>query len=565
MDKNDLIQANEIYKRYIQRWNFLINSYQGGLEYKEGKYLLGYIMESSDEYDTRVDNTPLDNHVKAVTSVYNSFLFRKPPQRNFGSLALDPSLDAFLKDADLDGRSFDSVMRDISTYASVYGHTWCVIDKPSTTAFTRAEELGQGIRPYIGIYTPENVFDWQYRRAPNGLYVLTYLKLYEGNTNGVDTFRIYTPDTITVISVDNTNDKSVILESEISNELGMIPAVCVYGQRSPIKGVGISDIADIADMQRSIFNELSELEQVVRLTNHPSLVKHASTMASAGAGSIVQIPEDVDNNYVKPYLLQPGGASIESLISSLNHKIQSIDRMAHMGGIRSIESRRLSGVALATEFQLLNAKLSDKASNLEHAEEQLWRIYAQWQDTVWDGEINYPDSFNIQDKYNDMNMLKLAKEAGPKSLVVQEQIEKQMLRILVEDEQIYDVLVEQVEIEDVNEYEEALDEINLIEKAKQVLQSTSGNETVDMIFGSKIIDEIIEDPVLRQQISNSYSNRPVSNQAIEAATDAEYQEEMETHIMINPETGEQRMVDDEQEHLDLMERGWVHLDELGKE
>lgn len=525
MDKTDLIQANEIYKRYIQRWQFLINSYQGGLEYKEGNYLLGYIMESRDEYDTRMHNTPLDNHVKSCTSVYNSFLFRKPPQRDFGSLALDPSLDSFLKDADLDGRSFDSVMRDVSTYATVYGHTWCVIDKPSSTAFTRAEELGQGIRPYISIYTPENVFDWEYRRAPNGFYVLVYLKLYEGNVNGVDTFRIYTPETVTVMTVDQNDNKSVVIESEMVNELGIIPAVCVYGQRSPTKGVGISDVGDIADMQRTIFNELSELEQVVRLTNHPSLVKHASTAASAGAGSIIQIPEDVGNNYIQPYLLQPTGASIDSLILSLNHKIQSIDRMAHMGGIRSIESRRLSGVALATEFQLLNAKLSDKASNLEHAEEQLWRIYAQWQDQAWDGQIDYPDSFNIQDKYNDMNMLKLAKEAGPKSLVVQEEIEKQMLRILIDDDQIYTNLVNEVEIEDVNEYEESLDKMNLIEKAKEVLQSTSGNDTVDMIFGSKIIDEIIEDPILREQISNSYAGRPVSDLAIEQAT----QEEQRTY------------------------------------
>jgi hypothetical protein len=148
--------------------------------------------------------------------------------------------------------------------------------------------------------------------------------------------------------------------------------------------------------------------------------------------------------------LQPSGASIDGLLNSLKHKIESIDRMAYMGGIRSIESRRLSGVALATEFQLLNAKLAERADNLEFAEENIWRLYARWQGSVWDGSINYPDSFNIQDKYNDMNMLKLAKDSAPRSEIVNEEIERQMLRILVDDDDRFDQLVEEIDIELVN-------------------------------------------------------------------------------------------------------------------
>jgi hypothetical protein len=186
-------------------------------------------------------------------------------------------------------------------------------------------------------------------------------------------------------------------------------------------------------MQKAIYNELSEIEQLIRISNHPSLVKSVQTQASAGAGSIIQMPDDLPEG-LKPFLLEPNGSGIEGLLSSMQQKVEAIDRMSHMGGIRSIESRRLSGVALATEFQLLNAKLAEKADNLEHAEEQIWRIYAQWQDQIWDGTVEYPDSFNIQDKYNDMNMLKLAKDAGIVSPVLNYEVEKQMLRILVDDD-----------------------------------------------------------------------------------------------------------------------------------
>ena len=427
---SELMNSHPSWKHNIERWQFLINSYWGGSDFKEGEYLSSYIMESREEYEDRLDATPLDNHVRAVVAIYNSFLFRSPPKRDFGSISNDPGLDAFLRDTDLDGRNFDSVMRDISTYASVYGHCWCVIDKPETTAFTRAEELQQGVRPYMSIYTPENVIDWEYQRASNGAYYLTYLKIYEGTNRGKDTFRIYTNQVIQVIAIDN--DEMQII-SETPNALGRIPAVVVYSQRSPIRGVGISDVADVADMQRAIYCELSEAEQLLRLTNHPSLVKTGQTQASAGAGSIIQMPDDLPGE-LKPYLLQPNGQSIEGLLESINQKVTAIDRMSHMGGIRSIESRRLSGVALATEFQLLNARLAEKADNLEHAEEQIWSLYAQWQGSVWNGVVKYPDSFNIQDKYNDINMLKIAKEAGIENPVLNREVEDMMLKTLVSEE-----------------------------------------------------------------------------------------------------------------------------------
>lgn len=440
--KQKMLYTHPQWRANIDRWKFLIDSYSGGQSFRDGKYLTAYQMESQEDYETRLDSTPYDNHVKAIIAIYNSFMFREPPQRDLGNLSMDSSLPMFLKDADLDGRSFESLMRDISTYASVYGNVWVILDKPPSNVYTRAEELNQGIRPYVSIITPENVLDWQYERQISGIYTLTYLKVFEGQVDGLDIFRTYTPDSVTVYSV---SDEDVQIRQEFPMPLGKIPAVCVYGQRSPVKGIGISDVGDVADMCRSIYNELSEVEQLGRLTNHPSLVKTASTQAAAGAGSIIQMPEDLQPE-LKPYLLQPDGASIQGFLDSMKSKVDSIDRMAHMGGIRSIETRRLSGIGLATEFQLLNAQLAAKADELEHAEEQLWRLYAQWQGMDWDGEVKYPDSFNIQDKYNDMNNLKLAKDAAPRSDIVHKVIEQQMLRLLVTEEE-YELLKDQVDVE----------------------------------------------------------------------------------------------------------------------
>jgi hypothetical protein len=116
--------------------------------------------------------------------------------------------------------------------------------------------------------------------------------------------------------------------------------------------------------------------------------------------------------------------------------------MTYMGGIRSIESRRLSGVALATEFQLLNARLSEKGDYLEHGEEQIWRLFALWQGTKWTGMVKYPDSFNIQDRYNDVVMYKTVLDAKPTNPVLIKQAEKLMLMSIIDDDRKLDDLLE---------------------------------------------------------------------------------------------------------------------------
>lgn len=425
-----ILQAHDAYKFYLNRWTFLGDSFNGGYDFFMGRYLEPYYYESREDYEKRLRMVAVDNHVKSITGIYNSFLYRRDVKRDYGNLN-GPALDAFLDDADLDGRSYDAFMRDLSAYTMVYGNCWVIIDKPNTQVNTRAEELAQGIRPYVSIFTPDNVMDWKYERSANGAYTLTYLKVKEEIIDDKQYVREYTPDEINVYMIDG-DEKTGDLEYSMPNTLGKVPAVCVYAQRSNIRGIGISPMGDIADIQKELYEFNSEIEQIVRLTNHPSLVKTVDTEASAGAGSIVQLPQGMDPG-LKPYLLQPDGASIESVLQTLERKVDSIDRMACLGGIRSIESRRLSGIGLQTEFQMLNAKLADFAMNLEHAEEQIWRCWAMYQGEVWQGTVEYPRSFSIQDKVNDIQMLKMAKDSAIADPNIIKQIDAKIYETIFEE------------------------------------------------------------------------------------------------------------------------------------
>ena len=431
------------YRTHYRRWQFLSKAYLGGGEWKKGEYLTNYVYESVKEYGKRLASTPYDNHVKAITHIFNSFLYRNEPKRDFGSIKNRPELEMFLEDADFEGRTWDSFMRDVNTWSTVYGHVLVLLDKPKSNANTRAEELQQTIRPYANIYTPENILDWEFKRTESGLYELQYLKLLEieQQAYGRPTkyyLREVTPKKIILYAVTPTDRNKIIPIEEMTNELGKVPAVFVYANRSPIRGIGVSDVGDIADMSMAISNEWSEAEQLIRLTNHPSLVKTPEVDAAAGAGAIISIPNETDAG-LRPYLLQPTGQSIDGILKSIDQKIQAIDRMAHMTGLRTQETRQQSGYAMAQEFILLDSKLSEKAKNLQLAEEQIWRLFAAWTGEVFDGSIKYPLSFNIRDKNMDMDILKKVSEtaknislADPGTQVL---VNKKIKEILAKDEE----------------------------------------------------------------------------------------------------------------------------------
>lgn len=431
---NEIMESHPLYEKMIGRWKYLYVSFMGGEKYQKQGYLTRYAYESEIDYQERLRQTPLDNQCKSIVSIYNAFLFRNGVDRDFGSLANDPALQPFLDDADLDGRSLDAFMKDVSTHASIFGHCWIVLAKPNTNARTRAEELDQEVRPYVNLVTPMAVLDWRWKRGSNGVYYLEYLKYIEDQEwKSHMVIKEWTNETIitTIADMDKSEVKEVVEEP---NGLGIIPAVPVYTQRSIYRGVGVSDIDDIADQQRAIYNELSEVEQAIRLNGHPSLVKTPDTEAVAGAGAIVQMPDSLDPG-LKPYILA-SSADTGQIYNSINQRIEAIDRMANTGAVRAKTTRTLSGVAMEVEFSMLNARLSEKADNLELGEEHLWRLFARYQNRVWDGYVDYPNSFSIRDTDKEYQNLKMVRETAtdPRLLKL---VDERILELMDEDPKEY--------------------------------------------------------------------------------------------------------------------------------
>ena len=448
MDKEFLQSKHDLWHSNISNWEFYIRSYLGGNDYKNGYYLHRYILETPEEYDARVRHTPVDNHCKNVVQIYTSFLWRVPPTRDYGDLDGDLQLASFLEDADLDGRNFNTIMREVQMNASIYGNCWVIVDKPQSNAKTRAEELAQDIRPYVSIYTPENVVNWNYRRSASGRFYLDMLVVVEDINADRAIIKVFTEESIMTYEFEDYSeeytDKKPRLIEEIPNPIGTIPAVNVYNLRGAKRPIGISDLADVAYLQQSIYNDYSEKEQLIRLANHPSLVKTPNVEASAGAGAIIEVPEDLDAS-LKPYIIQPSGQNLDGIMKCIQNKVDAIDRITHMGSVRATGNQIASGIALQTEFQLLNARLSEKADYLENAEEQIWGLFAKWQDKEWNGKVNYPDTFDIRDWANDLQYLQMAKASGIKSETFNKELDKQIAEAVIDDSEMMKTINDEID------------------------------------------------------------------------------------------------------------------------
>ena len=139
---------------------------------------------------------------------------------------------------------------------------------------------------------------------------------------------------------------------------------------------------------------------------------------------------------MKPFLLQPSGNNIKEIRESIKDKVEAINRMAHMGAVRGTEAMTQSGVAMQTEFQMLNAKLSEKADLLELAEEQMWRFVCRWLDVTPDVEVFYPDSFDLRDYEKDLLFLQQMKASGVRSATLQQEVDKQIADLVLDDDKL---------------------------------------------------------------------------------------------------------------------------------
>ena len=408
-------------EEHLGTFKFLEASYKGGDEYREGEHLFKRELEEDLVYDARIKEAAFDNMCAPVVDIYTSYLMNSKIGRDYGNLT-GKAFDSFLADADFDGRTYEGFWRVNARIASYQGIVGVLVDKPASNAVNKAEELANNIRPYYVTYKAPSIYDWQYERV-GGKIMLTYLVLEEeSGQKNIEQFRVWDRKSWSVWHQKNDGSDAYVAKGPDGEELqgehnlGEVP-FCVLRNRDTLERMnGLSDISDIAELNRRIYNIDSDIDQIRGRAALPFLqipkTPGSEDTVIISLSNVFEFDPDTPNS--KASWLEPNLNSIDSSLSQRAIAVEGISRIAKLGGDSARQTQIESGVALEIRFEQLNALLNEKAEMMKGAEEECLRLWAKWEGIeAKDIAITYPDSFGARDMAADINTALIAKALIP--------------------------------------------------------------------------------------------------------------------------------------------------------
>lgn len=472
----NLKETNPLYLENKPEWKFLMAAYEGCKELVKLGYLRRNERESNSNYDRRKDEAYGFEYSRSIVDLFNFYLFKKPVKRDLEPLENDNSWKMFFNDCNLYGDPFDDFLTEVGRYASVFGFMGILVDKPSKAVDTKAEEIEAGIYPYISLYYPTAILDWAFSRDENNRPFLSYLKLLDDDGQ----YRVWYPEKWETWEVPKsemtdpiTGDKKLVDDpkkeakkvGEGINKLGFIPFVWVNNIKGKERPIGRSDIHGVARLDLSIIRNLSQGEEVIDYGAFPMMRKpeeESSPGGTSGRGedevgvtAVLTFPPDnpeAKPDWLEAKVLEP----INAILKWIERKVAEIYRAVNAGGMASMEisNSPKSGTALKAEFQLLNATLVRKATNLEKAERQIIKIWLEWEnkkEVYKDISIERSRTYDVEDLATDLENTLTAQiiVKSPKfNAALQKQVVRQMLpaaeeKDLVEMDNEIDELVAQ--------------------------------------------------------------------------------------------------------------------------
>lgn len=435
-----------IHRRYSAFWDFLLQSYEGGIDYSnsglsinsnpsdvsslsayyvDGKKqqavmplngnLFPHPKERTQDYNQRVRMSYYYNFPAPIIDIYGDHLFKQKVIVDFGSIEED--VKEVENDIDRQGSSIDEFRKSVSDMAQIHGHCFIITDSPKTDSeliVNRRQQIDLRAFPYFSLYSPKNLINWSLDE--NGFpYWVLLREVYDANSNPVEfdknakqqcVYRLWTRDTWQIY-----DDKYELVDAGF-HDLGKVPITCAFDKRSrkARNFLGISSIADISLIARDIYNLCSELRQILRDQTFAFLAIQGTSSEYSelelGTGKGLLYPEGRE----VPQYVSPSAENANTYFQKIDRQVAKIYQLAKLdsGGLSATVKDpgtvdNNSGVSKAWDFNQTNSSLSSKSSNLEDAEMDMWTNFALWQGKKFDGSVQYPTEFSISSLKDDLN------------------------------------------------------------------------------------------------------------------------------------------------------------------
>lgn len=436
----DLVDyPNNVFREYQAYWSFLLESYEGGIDYCQGMIarttsanslkawafkifagsteiktsrsgnLFQHPKERDIDYYERLRMSYYYNFCSPIIDIYTDHLFKQPINTDFGDI--DDEVEERSENIDNKGGSIGEFRKEIADMAQIYGHIFVIADSPQFNGEvkTKADLILNGLYPYFTIHHPQNIINWALDEFGSPYWVL----IREWSDTNIDPFAFDKNKIMNIKYRLWTRDEWILYNEEYGeisrgvHGLGTVPINCIYDKQSKkVRNfLGISSIADIAFIARDIYNSCSELKQILRDQTFAFLAiqGNSSEYDELSVGTSKGLLYPPERNI--PQYVSPPSANAEIYFKHIDRQVSKCFQLAKLegGSVQAPDAVQQSGVSKAWDFNQTNSALSKKAGNLEDGEIKLWQVFAKWLGKEFDGSIEYPHEFSISSLNEDLD------------------------------------------------------------------------------------------------------------------------------------------------------------------
>ncbi len=392
------------YAAMADHWRFVAESYRGGPGWFHEGNLPKYPSEHPTKYAHRLNGATRDNLTKEVVDQHTGYLFKRKPVR-----VTTGQLSGFWDNAKRAAGDMDDLMAEVATGTAISGRMAVVIDKPSVDAVSAADDK----QPYAYTIGVLDLLDYAYDDDGDLLWVLTMERSrgivdpkLAGSGKVEVQYRLRTRDGWSLWH--KVEDKAVQIGIDATwrtdgKPFGRVPLVLVDHQDGCEDYAPAGLVDEIARLDRLISQEQTSLHEVVEWLGAPTLTfpgeiedqpgsAAGSGVLSLGVAGVVTYSVDAK---APPSYMSPDANFIKALQDRIAHLIDKVRELASLP--QNTAGKSLSGESKKWDSQTLQARLAQKAANLQAAEMEIAEIVDLFMGGNGEPEcsVQYPTTFDV--------------------------------------------------------------------------------------------------------------------------------------------------------------------------
>lgn len=402
------------FEEWSEEWE-LYRDVIGDVLVEVGDYLPQNKLEANSQYEFRKELAQWIPETPGTIGKLVEALYDEKPKRDLKN----SRLDQLAEDVDREGTNLNDFMERVVRLLLTYGSSRVLVNVPQLghTAFgpqpTRADEIEQGIRPFLILYSPLSVPNWDADQHGRLTMVLIKEQHWRKEVPSepasehlkITRFVMYTQNEARWWEFrEDPKAKerlTLIGEDEAEHGLGVVPMVVEYFPLRLRTMIGSAFVRYMSRADVQLFQDETDMHYDGFIHAHPTLrVWTDDAMADVGVGTqhfLKLKPGDPRED--ASYMDVPESAH-NILKSNVENRLAKIYRQAGTDPLGVVNAgtavMQASGVARAWSFGTSEARLlSDLAGSAVRLERGIFSLAAGYYGEDFDGSVQYPEEFDL--------------------------------------------------------------------------------------------------------------------------------------------------------------------------